>query len=400
MARRATGEDHIFGILHLDRLADALERLPAGRRQIFLGVFRIHALDKNVLCVRPGIGEPPGDLVVAAEEDERRSRKRGPDQIFRRVELVGYFQVGKIPDRRRHQRQMRIIGDDRLAGIGPRARHDPVVRRTLGGHAVEHRHVVPRTLKGSLLKRSAFQSQERFHVGKRRRIVDIEHRQKIVGLLTGEAQTRKGQPVRFVIDIGRQRYRHHLDRGQRVDRLPWFRLDPEDHEFGRQLGREGLRLPAHPGVDSARIAFQHVLRRLVHHGERGFCSLVDCHGAQPAIGTDGGFAKHFRQPPLPGHAIDLHLPQPLLSMNETESGGSIRAGGSLDMGNAVCIAGYRHRPRQPCDRDLAIKWRKRARQPEHACADGNDEQRHDHQQKLEQGFDDTPHWSMSPMQLT
>ena len=62
-----------------DRLVAARERLRAVRRQVAAGIGGIEPLDEQVLGVRAGVGEAPGELAVAAEHDERQAGQRGAD---------------------------------------------------------------------------------------------------------------------------------------------------------------------------------------------------------------------------------------------------------------------------------------------------------------------------------
>ncbi|MNL15489.1 hypothetical protein D3C87_1364770 [compost metagenome] len=93
VARGPDGQGHVRGPLHADGLGAGLELRPAVRRLVAGGVRRIDPFYIEVLHVRRGIGETPGNARVMAEHDQRNAGQRGAGHIEpRRLHL------GEIPE--------------------------------------------------------------------------------------------------------------------------------------------------------------------------------------------------------------------------------------------------------------------------------------------------------------
>ena len=115
----ADGRGDLGASPHADALDAAGERLPLAAVEIAAGMRRIGPLDEEVLHVRLEGRRTPGDARVAAQDDERDSRQRGSGGGQPR-RLDG----GEIPHRRGAKLQVRVVGEDRMAGGAARARDD------------------------------------------------------------------------------------------------------------------------------------------------------------------------------------------------------------------------------------------------------------------------------------
>ena len=70
--------------------------------------------------------QSPGDRIVLAEHEDRGAGQRGAlDGSF------GRDDAGQIPEDWRTEFEMRVVGEDRLAGQRPRSGDHPLVRRAL-----------------------------------------------------------------------------------------------------------------------------------------------------------------------------------------------------------------------------------------------------------------------------
>ena len=94
--------------LDLDRFVHDRERAMTVRRDVAAGA--IELLEIEVLHVGTGIGCAPRDLVVAPDDDARHAGQRRTDLIEARR-----MQVSEVPDVRRAQPEMRIVGEQRFA---------------------------------------------------------------------------------------------------------------------------------------------------------------------------------------------------------------------------------------------------------------------------------------------
>ena len=124
VAGRADRQLDVGPALDADRLLARLKRLRAVGRQVFPRVGRVDRLDEQVLRVGVGSGDAPGDMVVLAEQHDRRA---GHGRALQPA--VGRDDPGEVPQNRRPKAEMRVVGEDRLAGDGARAGDDPFVRR-------------------------------------------------------------------------------------------------------------------------------------------------------------------------------------------------------------------------------------------------------------------------------
>jgi hypothetical protein len=122
MPRDANAQHDVRLSLYPDALFDNPERLCAARREIARRIDGVEALNEQILCVRSGVGESPGDALIAPQHDGRNARQRRADRM-----QIRRFEMGEVPDSRHVQPEMRVVGEQRLATLATAARDHPVV---------------------------------------------------------------------------------------------------------------------------------------------------------------------------------------------------------------------------------------------------------------------------------
>src|SRR5207247_162232 len=125
-------------------------------------------------------------------------------------------QVGEIPGGGGGEPQVRVVGQQRLAGARVGSRDDPVV----GGAAANE---VVDGLAGRVLLDDA-PALERIKLGQLRQwrgsVRGVVTRQQVLDLRRGEALGGQRQARHLVVEIGAQVQRHHLRRYQTVGYAP------------------------------------------------------------------------------------------------------------------------------------------------------------------------------------
>ena len=97
---------------------------PTLRGLVAQGIRRIELFDVEILNVRADICHTPGDsIVVTYNHSGQAGRGDARDADARRAQMY------EIPDRRRRCRQVWIVREQRLAGLGALAADNPVVAR-------------------------------------------------------------------------------------------------------------------------------------------------------------------------------------------------------------------------------------------------------------------------------
>ena len=226
------------------------KRFWAFGRQIFLGVGGIDLFDDDVLIIDIGRGQAPAHLVRPADQHQRHARDGAADHP-----AGGQFQPREIPDRRRSQAKVRVIGQKaatcgRAAGKGGKG-----VRRTgkaardkgrQGGIQIGHGAGV-RNREGA---------GHQAGIGRQR----DDALRRIVWQNIG--QTRRGKDLRQLgaLHLGLQvrghLQRHQLDDRDGIGRGPGRDLVGKEKEFRRPAAaRPGIHL-GDPGIDPGRIGLK------------------------------------------------------------------------------------------------------------------------------------------------
>ena len=108
----AHGKPDRLPAAHPDRLGADIEGQAAPGGEIVGGVHGIDPLDEQVLDIRRGVGEAPGEVTGLAEHGEGQSRQGGAgDFEVRRADM------GEVPDARHVQSQVRIVCQQRETGL-------------------------------------------------------------------------------------------------------------------------------------------------------------------------------------------------------------------------------------------------------------------------------------------
>ena len=113
---------HVRAPADADPLDPLVEPLPLSPVPIARGIVGVDVFHEEVLHVGLERGHPPGDPVVVPDQHggDAGQRRAGRPQ-------TGGVDRGEVPDGRRSQPEMRIVGEDRFAAGGPGAREDPGV---------------------------------------------------------------------------------------------------------------------------------------------------------------------------------------------------------------------------------------------------------------------------------
>ena len=107
---------------HLDRLRAKLRRLPFAVVEEAARMRRVGLLLIEVALRADVVGDAPGDVLVAADHDARHAGQRDAGDVE-----AAAVQAHLVPDRDGVIRDVRIAGDERLAGVGAIAGEHPVV---------------------------------------------------------------------------------------------------------------------------------------------------------------------------------------------------------------------------------------------------------------------------------
>src|SRR5581483_3554448 len=99
-----------------------LHSLPTVLRFVLQRIRRIELFDVEVLLVEAEDGESPSDMFIVPESYPRQSRLARTDDV-----PAGRDQVDHVAQRRLGNNAMRIVGQQRLAGVRQGTRNRPVV---------------------------------------------------------------------------------------------------------------------------------------------------------------------------------------------------------------------------------------------------------------------------------
>ena len=143
-------DDRLAASAHGDLLPHDLGLHPGA---VGLVAARLEALDEEILRVEKRRRRTPGDVLVAAEDDERDARdgEAGDGMSIP-------AQVLDVPEHRHGEMEVRVVREQRLPALRARAGDDPVVRRAVpdqapqaGAALLRFRHERPRDDRGRML---------------------------------------------------------------------------------------------------------------------------------------------------------------------------------------------------------------------------------------------------------
>ena len=104
------------------------------------------------------------------------------------------------------------------------------------------------------------------------------------------------------------------------------------------------------GVDAAGVGLEVAARLRRQRGERALGIAVEVERAQKHIGGEGALAEQLREPALTGAARQLHLPQPILGVQEAERAEHVLHGLRKDVRHALAVAHDLDGGGEPLDR--------------------------------------------------
>ncbi len=336
MARRAHRQRDRRGVANIDPLLARGDGERAAGREIMAGIAGIRLLDIEILDVAAGGGEAPGDVIVMAENEERRAR-RGDAGEF----LARRLDAREIPHPRRGEIEMRVVGEQRLAGLRVRAAEHPVVRRCLRSRHRRQKRVKP--VERQLAQCRAGVAQHH------RRVLGIggeQHRE--VGRRDPLQQPR---PQHLAAVIAGELDVHDLAPYQRIRRPPRLGREVEDIIFRRQ--RAAPR--GEEGIDAGRIGVERRAHLGREDGKLRLGRAIEAEHPHRAIDPQGARAEDFREPPGAIAPHHVHLEQAVLGMDEAEREIGVVLVLRGDRRNAVGVAADLHRRVETWQRQRAIR---------------------------------------------
>ena len=303
----------------MDRFFLRLERLRSLGRQIVLGIARIDGFDEQVLDVRVRGRQPPGDRIVLSEDEDRPAgNRRALDRPF------GRDDAGQIPEDRRAEVEMRIIGEDRLSGLRPRSGDHPFVRRA-AADSRQHADLLVDAFAGRVLVSERGQGRDR--------IAELWGGKNPVRLIRPELLEQTGAQD-LEPEVLRQLIGLKLPDDERIGRLPRFGMIAGEEEFGR----ERVLVAVEEGVDAVGIGREAFLRPRRKRGEARLGLAVEADGANELVDAEKFGALDFGHPSLTDPAQDLHLEHPLARMRVAERPRGVVHRGGEDVRNAEVVA--------------------------------------------------------------
>ncbi len=288
-------------------------------------------------------------MVVVADHDERRAGDGAAGNL-----TVGRPQPGEIPEARRTEGEMRIVGEDRLAAVTMRPVDDPVVRGIVKTDDRRQFSVKP-------VERQLPIEGCQFRQGRRRvlRVFRIEE-SEIIG------RQRAGQPgaQQFAAIIAGQFEIHQLVPDEAVGRTPRFRPEPQQQELRRQRGAARCK----EGVDPGGIGFEPALHRRRQERQPGLGRPVQPQHPHLPVDAQRPRPENLSEPPRAVAPLHLHLEQPVLGVGKTEAEGGILVTPGGDQRDPIRIARNPHLAGQPRHHDAPVELRQRGEQVEITAA--------------------------------
>ena len=255
------------------------------------------------------------EIVLAEDEGRGSGNGRALDRPF------GRHDAGEIPEDRRAEIEMRIIGEDRLPGLCPRAGDHPFVRRPMANSG-QRAHLVVDVIAARM------PVPERWQRGDR--LAGLCGRKQPVRLIRSEflqetgAQELEPEALRQLIGF-------ELGDDERIGRLPGFGMIAGKEEFGRQ------RVAVDEGVDAVGIGGEAFLRPGREGREARLGLAVEADGANEFVDAEKLGALDLRHPSLTDPAQDLHLEHPFARMEVAERPRRVVRRGGEDVRNAEVV---------------------------------------------------------------
>ena len=374
--------------LGADPLGDALELPRALRGQVGVGIVRRGIELDQVRPVALAVREAPGHVPVASHDDHRGPRKGDPrDGLLLAAVLPD--ERGAVPDVGHRDLQMHVVGQQRGAALRVRARDRPVVaaedevgigNRIEVGRGVRHDRPLFATMVRRL-RRVLPPPVDHLRAG------DGRTRQR----LTDDRRVPLGRPVRgqereqggrqdvvhdpegalALHQVGLKRHVHRECYQDRILGLPGLRVQPERQVFERRRPQGG-----EAGVHAFGVGRDELMlfrRRLLPDPLGDGPEAMD---ANLAVELEGGRSHQLRDLAGRTAALQVHLEEALLPVQEAEGPRHVSPGGAGHARHAVGVAFDAHGSGQPLEGLLALELGEArahaARQPESAGGHGKE----------------------------
>ena len=261
---------------------------------------------------------------------------------------------------------MRVVGEDRFAAFGARARDDP---RDDPGIARARRSQRGRQAGQEPVGRG----QRSIQVGRGRaqggRPAGRIGRPHLVDLTLGEPR-RQARAEQLVAPIAGQPERNELTPEQAVDRGPGRGAVAQRQE----LRRQGAGMAVQVSVDPGGIGLEEGAQARREQTQALLGLAPEAQGAHQPVAGQGPAPHDLGQPAGAEPPHGVHLPQPVLGMDETEGESGVLFARRANGHHPVVVAQHLDRGRQASEAEPAVGLGQRACQPEPAAARGQDEQ--------------------------
>ena len=359
-----------------DLLAHDLHIQPLPLVLVLVGVFRIDPLDEQVLYVRPQVRDPPGNVVVVADDDAGVAGEGETDHVVGTVRPHRIaVEADLVPDGGHLYGQVGVVGQEGHPRLGAVPGDDPVVAPQACPEQSRGACPGPQGLEGGLGHRLQRRPGQR--VGDDDRVVvRVGGHQFAHG--GGSQPGGDAGAQQFGVHIAPQVPGHHLGPGESVEGGPglWLELDagePQDGELQPQPAPVGGDVT----VDPLGVGLQRHPRLGVQLSQFLGGGAVPPQGANEAIGVQRGFTQYLGQPPGADAPRELHLPETILGVDVPLGEEEIVGVGGIDVGDAPTIADDGHLRLQTVRVERAIGLGPRAAHGEEAVASNQPQHQHD-----------------------
>src|SRR5690606_10042116 len=134
------------------------------------------------------------------------------------------------------------------------------------------------------------------------------------------------------------------------------------------------------GIDTVGVPLQDLTVLVGHGGQLLTGQVGEAEGAEELVGLDLALAEHLREAARADVPPEVHLPEPLLGVDEPLGEEEVVVGGGHDVRDAPAVAMDRHRLVQAVHPDLPVHLGKRSPDgPQHEARPGDDEHQQHHQ---------------------
>ena len=398
MPGRAHRDRDVVLAAHPDRL---LVRHQRPEPAVLLPLVVRHPLEVQVGDVRAEVGEAPRDVGVVADDHAGHTGEGEPGHVERAVRGDRRaVQPHLHPDAGDADAEVRVVGQQRLPGLGVRAVDDPAVAadpvalahqlRQVGQHAVQGRQLValarrvrrplrvPRTSRGRVLLEHPVDDGA---LADDRVLGLVVVRREQLGHLLGRVVGRDQGALDLLVEVALQVPRHRLEPGQGVDRRP--RLGPvveaAQAQHGVLHGDLGGTVCLEVGVDAGGVRLQRRAGLRLQQRQLLLGDAAPAQGADELVGLQGVGPEELREPAgrdVPAH---VHLVEALLRVHVALRGHQVGQRVAVQLRDPVVVADHLHLGAQARHLDRAVDLREGPAHQDHGGHQAGDQQQDDHE---------------------